>query len=242
MALALVAAVFVSPRGPASPSPQPSPVAVASPAVGAASLEELRRAANAKADTARFDELWRAANAKADTARFDELWQAANAKAGTATAISLAKPLTFSATFRADADSPTSPVARPRLAGPAVSIVWTNPSVWSDRFGFVVFGDQLRLVLPDPTAVLSNVVLMASIPMRVSHMYRIEATARATSKTQMDVSWTLTDTGRWPGRSSAPVLVANGVAGGVPAIGTLDATPQYQGFSLLWSPLWSDAK
>jgi hypothetical protein len=229
LVVTLIVAALLAPPQVLAPASLSLPAATAGPSA-TFDFERAWERANSP-----FERAWAKANSS-----FDRAWLAAATRpVGT---IDLTKPHTFSATFAALVDSPVAPIATQLLAGPATSIVWTNPQSWSDRFGFVLVGDQLRLVEPDPTAMLGDRVLVASIGMQAGHAYRVDATATARSRSQMDVRWTLTDLGNVRLGVSAPVAVATGIMSGVPAFGQLRDAPQEIGVGPAWLPLWSDAR
>ena len=146
--------------------------------------------------------------------------------AATSGTISLAPPLTFEVDSIAWMDGPAFPAAEANLGAPALSVVWVDPQSWSDRFGFVFSSDALSMVVPDPSATIDNVVLDSAIPTHENELFQLTATLTAASATRMNVAWTLSAVGGPGLPGAAVVVVANGVVGGVPTIGQLDAEPQ----------------
>jgi hypothetical protein len=136
--------------------------------------------------------------------------------------ISLAQPHTFYALFKALTDNP----AQPYLAGPVAAIAWTNAQIWSDRFGFVVSGRQLRMILPDPSGLNGDQIVVSDLPALAGHLYEINATLTTSGSNQMSVTWTVVDLGIYPYGPEIHVTVAQGVIGGVAAIRALN--PWYQ--------------
>ena len=161
---------------------------------------------------------------------------AASQVAATSGTISLAPPLTFEMDSIAWMDGPALPAGEANLGAPALSVVWVDPQSWSDRFGFVFSGDALRMVVPDPSATIDNVVLDSAIPTHPGEIFRLTATLTPTSATRMTVAWTLQAVGGPGLPGNAAVVVANGVVGGVPSIGQLDAEPQTY---IDWNTPWS---
>ena len=156
--------------------------------------------------------------------------------AATSGTISLAPPLTFEVDSIAWMDGPAFPAAEANLGAPAMSVVWVDPQSWSDRFGFVFIGDELRMVVPDPSAAINDMVLDSAIPTHEDEVFQLTATLTAASATSMNVAWTLRAVGGPGLPGAAAVVVANGVVGGVPAIGQLDAAPQmFEDLNAPWS-------
>jgi len=113
------------------------------------------------------------------------------------------------------------------LAARPVSAVWTGYAWW-DRFGVVVAGTTVRLVVPDPTATMGSIVLMQDVPTQAGHRYLLTITTTPLSGTAMDLRWTLTDTGDTQGAEPSPaVVVANGAVSLLLAPSHLLAQPQY---------------
>ena len=169
---------------------------------------------------------------------------AASPVAATSGTISLAPPLTFEVDSIAWMDGPALPAVEPNLGTPALSVVWVDPQSWSDRFGFVFSSDALRMVVPDPSATIDNVVLDSAIPTHPGEIFRLTATLTPTSATRMTVAWTLSAVGGPGLPGNAAVVVANGAVGGVPAIGQLDAAPQtFTDWNAPWSwtLIWASA-
>ncbi len=156
--------------------------------------------------------------------------------AATSGTISLAPPLTFEVDSIAWTDGPALPAGEPNLGAPALSVVWVDPASWSDRFGFIFSSDALRMVVPDPSATIDNVVLDSAIPTHEGEIFWLTATLTPTSATRMTVAWTLNAVGGPGLPGNAAVVVAHGGGGGVPAIGQLNAKPQtFEDLNAPWS-------
>ena len=113
------------------------------------------------------------------------------------------------------------------LAARPVSVVWTGDAWW-DRFGVVLAGSTLRLVVPDLGATLGSIVLMQDVPAQAGHRYLLAITTTPLAGTAMDLRWTLTDTGDTQGAEPSPaVAVANGAVSLLLAPSHLAAQPQY---------------
>ncbi len=142
------------------------------------------------------------------------------------------QPHTFTVLLQASGDSLYRPTFAPgeaaTLAALPVSVVWTDGHDWWNRFGVVLAGTAMRLVVPDPSATLGSLVLMRDVPAQVGHRYLLTITTTPLSGTTMDVHWTLADTGNPDAAGSSPaVAVANGAVSLLLAPSHLLAQPQY---------------
>ena len=140
-------------------------------------------------------------------------------------------PHTFTVLLQASGNGLYRPTLAPAeaaiLAARPVSVVWAG-SAWWDRFGVVLAGSTLRLVVPDPGATLGSLVLMQDVPAQAGHRYLLTITTTPLSGTAMDLHWTLTDTGDTQGAEPSPaVAVANGAVSLLLAPSHLAAQPQY---------------
>jgi len=145
--------------------------------------------------------------------------------------LSNTEPHTFTVLLQASGNGLYRPTLAPAeaaiLAARPVSAVWTGYAWW-DRFGVVVAGTTVRLVVPDPTATLGSIVLMQDVPTQAGHRYLLTITTTPLSGTAMDLRWTLTDTGDTQGAEPSPaVVVANGAVSLLLAPSHLLAQPQY---------------
>ena len=141
-------------------------------------------------------------------------------------------PHTFTVLFQASGDSLYRPTFAPgeaaTLAARPVSVVWTDGYDWWNRFGVVLAGSTMRLVVPDRGATLGSLVLMQAVPAQAGHRYLLTITTTPLSGTAMDLHWTLTDTGNPDAAGALPaVAVANGAASLLLAPSHLLAQPQY---------------
>ena len=104
-------------------------------------------------------------------------------------------------------------------------VVWTGPSFW-DRFGVLLAGDRLALVLPDIDGQSASVsTMLAQAPLVPEHWYRWTATARPTGIERMDVTWTLLDAGVMDAQAADPTPVAQGSVLGVASYSALRSIP-----------------
>ena len=142
------------------------------------------------------------------------------------------QPHTFTVLLQASGNGLYRPTFAPGeaaiLAARPVSVVWTGDAWWWDRFGVVLAGSTLRLVVPDLGATLGSIVLMQDVPAQAGHRYLLIITTTPLSGTAMDLHWTLTDTGDTLGAEPSPaVAVANGAVSLLLAPSHLAAQPQY---------------
>ena len=140
-------------------------------------------------------------------------------------------PHTFTVLLQASGNGLYRPTLAPGeaaiLAARPVSVVWTGDAWW-DRFGVVLAGSTLRLVVPDLGATLGNIVLMSDVPAQAGHRYLLTITTTPLAETGMDLHWTLTDTGDTQGTEPSPaVAVANGAVSLLLPPSHLAAQPQY---------------
>ena len=141
------------------------------------------------------------------------------------------QPHTFTVLLQASGNGLYRPTFAPGeaaiLAARPVSVVWTGDAWW-DRFGVVLAGSTLRLVVPDLGATLGSIVLMQDVPAQAGHRYLLTITTTPLAETGMDLHWTLTDTGDTQGTEPSPaVAVANGAVSLLLAPSHLLAQPQY---------------
>ena len=142
------------------------------------------------------------------------------------------QPHTFSVLLQASGNGLYDPTLAPAeaaiLAARPVSVVWTDGYSWWNRFGVVLAGPTMRLVVPDRTATLGSLVLMHAVPAQAGHRYLLTISTTPLSGTAMDLHWTLTDTGDTLGAEPSPaVAVANGAVSLLLAPSHLAAQPQY---------------
>ena len=157
---------------------------------------------------------------------------AASPVAATSGTISDTQPHTFTVLLQASqpgllSTTRSSEETAARAALP-VSVVWTDDYSWWDRFGVVLAGPSIRLLVPDPSATLGSLVLMRDVPAQAGHRYLLTITTTPLSGTAMDLHWTMTDTGDTQGAQPSPaVAVANGAVSLLLAPSHLLAQPQY---------------